>query len=65
MKLKLTTTLVALLALSGCGYINRHIAFWTDYSLICVTETHVQYVQFSSGAAPLIDKDGKPVGCKP
>jgi hypothetical protein len=53
-----------LMTLSGCGYINRHIAFWTDYSLICVEETHVMYVQFSSGAAPLVDQDGKPQSCK-
>ncbi|SIO27319.1 hypothetical protein SAMN05444166_3385 [Singulisphaera sp. GP187] len=28
-------------------------------------ETGVTYVQFPTGAAVLVDKDGKPVTCKP
>lgn len=55
--------LLSLLALTGCGYLKRTFAIWTEYSIICVAETNTQYVQFSSGAAPLLGLDGKPVKC--
>ena len=52
-----------LVALTGCGMINRSVAWLTDYSIICVTETHVKYVQFTSGTAVLVDATGKPQSC--
>lgn len=55
--------LAALLSLSGCGYINRVIGYTSGYTLVCVEATHVQYVQFPSGAAVLVDQSGKPVPC--
>lgn len=56
--------LSALLALSGCGWLNRQIGYVTGYSLLCVEETHVQYIQFPTGAAVLVDQNGEPVACK-
>lgn len=56
--------IAALLTLSGCGWLNRQIGYVTGYSLLCVNETKVQYVQFPTGAAVLVDADGKPVSCK-
>ena len=53
-----------ILALSGCGYINRLTAFAVEYTTICVKETNVQYVQFPTGAAVLVDTNGKPQQCK-
>ena len=50
---------------AGCGQIDRAIATTTGYSTICVKETGVKYVQFTSGAAPLVDQAGKPVPCNP
>ena len=64
MKIRILLALLTLTALSGCGYVHRFFAGMSDYSFICVEETHVQYVQFTSGVSPLIDKDGKPVSCK-
>ena len=63
-KFKITLIAIALLSLSGCGYISRLTAHYTGYSIICVKETGVQYIQFTSGAAVLVDKDGKPQTCK-
>jgi hypothetical protein len=56
--------LLLLLSLTGCGWLSREFAKLGGYSLICVEETGVMYVQFSSGAAPLIDQNGKPKACK-
>lgn len=64
MKLKTTILLAALLLLSGCGYFNRILGYASGYTTLCVKETNVLYVQFPSGAAVLVDKDGKPVTCK-
>lgn len=47
--------------LSGCGYVNRGIATFTDYSTICIKG--VTYIQFTSGATPMYNIDGKLVGC--
>ena len=55
--------LTALLALSGCGWLNRAGGYITGYSLVCVKETHVQYIQFPTGAAVMVDQSGKPVTC--
>lgn len=51
-------------SMAGCGMAERFGAQVTGYTTICVKETGVQYVQFTSGAAPLIDLNGKPVPCK-
>ncbi len=64
MKMKSLIAIVALIALTGCGWLNRQIGYVTGYSLLCVKETNVYYVQFPTGAAVLVDKDGKPVSCK-
>jgi hypothetical protein len=63
MKFKTMLILTALITLSGCGWLNRQIGYVTGYSLLCVKETHVQYVQFPTGAAVLVDASGKPVAC--
>lgn len=63
-KLKITAALLTLMLLSGCGWFAREWGKVTGYSTICVEETHVTYLQFSSGAAVLVDKDGKPVLCQ-
>lgn len=55
---------VAALMLGGCGWFGRVSASVTGYSIACVKETGVQYVQFPSGAAPLYDKDNKIVPCE-
>lgn len=49
--------------LTGCGYVDRGLAVATGYSTICVKESGVKYIQFASGAAPMIDRAGKPVPC--
>lgn len=63
--MKKTLAILALLTLTGCGWLNRQIGYVTGYSLLCVEETGVTYVQFPTGAAVLVDRDGKPVTCKP
>lgn len=60
---KLLLGVILVFGLTGCGQVDRVVAKYTGYSLICVEETGVQYVQFTSGAAVLLDKDGKPVKC--
>lgn len=55
---------VATALLSGCGSLNRTIGFLTGYSILCVKETNVLYVQFPTGAAVLVDKNGVPQQCK-
>lgn len=55
---------VVAVSLTGCGVMHRMFAGFSDYSIICVEETHVQYVQFTSGSAVLVDQAGKPVPCK-
>jgi len=64
--MKLTSILalsVLALALTGCGALNRSIGSLTGYTLVCVKETGVIYLQFPTGAAVLLDKDGKPKAC--
>lgn len=55
--------LLALIPLAGCGWFDRLEAYATSYSLVCVKNTGVMYVQFSSGAAPLYKADGSLVQC--
>lgn len=55
--------LLTLFAATGCGQIQRVNANLTGYSIICVKETGVKYVQFPSGVARLDDQNGNPVKC--
>ena len=61
--MKKTLALLALLVLTGCGWVDRGMAYLTGYQLVCVKETGVQYVVFNTGAAVLVDQNGKPQGC--
>jgi len=61
---KMFLIIFSLPLLSGCGEIERNIAQITGYSIICVKETGTSYVQFPSGVAPLMTKDGDIVPCK-
>jgi len=57
--------LIAALAatLTGCGWYERKVvANITGYTKICVEG--VTYLQFSSGATPQLNIDGRPVACK-
>jgi hypothetical protein len=63
--MKKAIALILLLSLAGCGWINRQIGYITGYSLLCVKETGVTYVQFPTGAAVLVDENGKPQRCQP
>lgn len=53
--------LPAIIALAGCGSMERATAKWTGYSEICVDG--VTYIQFTSGATVKVDREGKPVAC--
>lgn len=53
--------LPVLVALAGCGSIERSTATWTGYSEMCVDG--VVYIQFTSGATVKVDPSGKPVAC--
>jgi hypothetical protein len=55
--------LFAVMFLSSCGYANQVIAHIESYTLVCVKETGVMYVQFPTGVAPLLNSLGKPVLC--
>jgi hypothetical protein len=60
-----TLSAIAMLAaLTGCGYLDRVWAHIAPYALVCVKETGVMYVQFASGAAVLVDANGKPKACQ-
>lgn len=59
--MKALIAIAALISLSACGGMDRTIAHYTGYSKICVD--HVQYLQFTSGAAVQVDSTGKPVTC--
>ena len=60
MWLSILTGIIVVLLLSACGYVDREIAKVTgDPSKTCVNG--VIYLQFTSGAALLVDTDGKPV----
>ena len=54
------------LGAAGCGWFDRKIVRnLTGYSILCVKETNVSYVQGPSGLAPLVSlPDGKPVPCQ-
>lgn len=63
--MKKTIAIAALLSLTACGWWDRGVAYLTGYQIICVKETGVEYVAFNTGAAILIDQDGKPQACRP
>lgn len=52
-----------LLLLGGCGFWNKFSAGITEYTVVCVTETHVKYVQFPTGASPLYNANGTLATC--
>lgn len=60
-KILLMVSTVALL--SGCGAYEISVAQVSGYSIICVKETGINYVQFPSGVAPLITRGGRVVPC--
>lgn len=62
--MKKLIAIALILSLSGCGWLAREWGKVTGYSTICVEETHVMYLQFSSGAAVLVDSSGKPITCQ-
>ncbi len=49
------------LALAGCGQIDRSVAELTGYSKLCVDG--VTYIQFTSGATIARDRNDKLVPC--
>lgn len=63
MRNKLIFCSIACLMLTGCGGWNKFVAHIESYTTVCVNETHVMYVQFPTGAAPLYNQDGTLVRC--
>lgn len=53
--------LLAAVALSGCGIIDRKVARYAGVARNCVDG--VTYLQFASGATVQVDRTGKPVPC--
>ena len=62
--MKKLLAILIILPLAGCGSWNQFKAHIADYTLVFVTETHVMYVQFPTGVAPLYSADGKLVTCQ-
>lgn len=61
-KLMKTTLVLSILALSGCGYIDRKLAGYTgDGTRTCVDG--VLYLQFTSGASVAYNPDGSIKTC--
>lgn len=61
---KIATLIILSFALTGCGWFERKVtANVMGYSIVCVKETKVRYVQFPSGIAPLYTPDGRLVLC--
>lgn len=60
--MKLLMTLVMLLALSGCGSFKRSVANITGAPFVYCYDG-VSYLQFPSGAALAVDKNGLPLSC--
>lgn len=51
------------LAVSACGKVDQLTAQYTGQpARVCVAG--ITYLQFTTGAAVLVNKDGKPVECK-
>jgi uncharacterized protein YceK len=60
--MKMIYIITMMLALSGCGSLNRSAANLMGYSKVCVEG--VTYLQFPTGAAVQLDTSGKVVPCK-
>ena len=60
--MKSIIAVMVVLALTGCGAVDRVVGSLTGYSKICVEG--VSYLQFTSGASVQYDKTGKIVLCK-
>lgn len=56
------TIIIAGLAMSGCGNLNKMAAGFTGYQETCVDG--VAYLQFPSGATAKYSIDGRLVACK-
>jgi hypothetical protein len=54
--------LIGLVALSGCGWVERQFASFSGYAKICVDG--VEYLQFTSGASVAYNADGTVKECK-
>lgn len=50
-----------ILALTGCGELDRGLAQLTGWSKVCVDG--VTYLQFPSGVTAQVDRQGRPVAC--
>lgn len=59
--MRIAVSLLLLTFLSGCGSCSRTTAYLTGYSSVCVSG--VEYLQFPSGVAVKVDRDGKPIPC--
>jgi hypothetical protein len=55
--------LIVLVLLTSCGRVDRFWAGATGKPIETCYEG-ITYLQFTSGAAVMVDKDGKPVGCR-
>lgn len=54
--------LAAAVSLAGCGKLEQLSAHYTGQpARVCVAG--VTYLQFTSGATVMVDKEGKPVTC--
>jgi hypothetical protein len=53
---------ICVLALAGCGKLNRTLAHYRGWSEICIHG--VQYLQFSSGASVEYTPDGHVKNCQ-
>lgn len=60
--MKKIAILLCVIGLTGCGMVERSVAWLTDYSRICVDG--VEYLQFTSGASVAYTADGKIKTCK-
>lgn len=59
---RIFAVIVVTLILTGCGWFDRKVSSFTGgASKTCVDG--VTYLQFTSGAAVQVDRDGKPVPC--
>lgn len=60
--MKTAIALALVVALTGCGYVDRGIAHVTGSSEQCIDG--VKYLQFASGASVKYTPDGKIATCK-
>lgn len=51
--------------LVGCGGLQRSCTHLTGDLTYKCSQSGVEYVQSDSGLAIHLDKDGKPIGCRP